>query len=54
MFRLGTAQRPRFCGRVGGRRLWLFTYYRSAATDEQRDFIVPVCNLLAYLIGASR
>jgi uncharacterized membrane protein (DUF4010 family) len=32
--------------------LWLFTYYRSAATDEQRDFIVPVCNLLAYLIGA--
>ena len=32
--------------------LWLFAYYRSAATDEQRDFIVPVCNMLAYLIGA--
>jgi uncharacterized membrane protein (DUF4010 family) len=32
--------------------LWLFGYYRSAATDEQRDFIVPVCNMLAYVLGA--
>jgi uncharacterized membrane protein (DUF4010 family) len=32
--------------------LWLFAYYRSAATDEQRDFVVPVCNMLAYLLGA--
>jgi uncharacterized membrane protein (DUF4010 family) len=32
--------------------LWLFAYYRGTAGDEQRDFIVPVCNLLAYLIGA--
>jgi uncharacterized membrane protein (DUF4010 family) len=32
--------------------MWLFAYYRTAATDEQREFIVPVCNVLAYLIGA--
>lgn len=32
--------------------LWLFAYYRGVAGEEQRDFIVPVCNLLAYLIGA--
>jgi uncharacterized membrane protein (DUF4010 family) len=31
---------------------WLFAYYRSATTDEQHEFIVPVCNVLAYLIGA--
>lgn len=32
--------------------LWLFAYYRTAEGGEQRDFIIPVCNLLAYLIGA--
>jgi uncharacterized membrane protein (DUF4010 family) len=32
--------------------LWLFAYYRSTADSEQRDFIIPVCNVLAYLIGA--
>jgi uncharacterized membrane protein (DUF4010 family) len=32
--------------------LWLFAYYRSVASDEQRDFIVPMCNVLAYVIGA--
>jgi uncharacterized membrane protein (DUF4010 family) len=32
--------------------LWLFAYYRSSAAEEQRDFVVPVSNLLAYLIGA--
>jgi uncharacterized membrane protein (DUF4010 family) len=32
--------------------LWLFAYYGSSATEEQRDFVVPVSNLLAYLIGA--
>jgi uncharacterized membrane protein (DUF4010 family) len=32
--------------------LWLFAYYRTVVSEEQRDFIVPVCNLLAYLIGA--
>lgn len=32
--------------------LWLFAYYRTTAAAEQRDFVVPVCNLLAYLIGA--
>jgi uncharacterized membrane protein (DUF4010 family) len=31
---------------------WLFAYYHAATTDEQREFIVPVCNILAYLIGA--
>jgi uncharacterized membrane protein (DUF4010 family) len=32
--------------------LWLFAYYRSTATDDQRDFIVPACNMLAYVLGA--
>jgi uncharacterized membrane protein (DUF4010 family) len=32
--------------------LWLFAYYGSSAAEEQRDFVVPVSNLLAYLIGA--
>jgi uncharacterized membrane protein (DUF4010 family) len=32
--------------------LWLFAYYRTNVAAEQRDFVVPVCNLLAYLIGA--
>jgi uncharacterized membrane protein (DUF4010 family) len=32
--------------------LWLFAYYDSSAAEEQRDFVVPVSNLLAYLIGA--
>jgi len=32
--------------------LWLFAYYRSAVSGDQRDFIVPVCNMLAYLLGA--
>lgn len=32
--------------------LWLFAYYRAAESGEQPDFIVPVCNLLVYLIGA--
>jgi uncharacterized membrane protein (DUF4010 family) len=32
--------------------LWLFAYYRTTAAAEQRDFVVPVCNLLAYVIGA--
>ena len=29
---------------------WLFAYYR-AASGEEREFIVPVSNVLAYLIG---
>ncbi len=32
--------------------LWLYAYYRVSAAAEQRDFVVPVCNLLAYLLGA--
>jgi uncharacterized membrane protein (DUF4010 family) len=32
--------------------LWLFAYYGSSTAEEQRDFVVPVSNLLAYLIGA--
>jgi uncharacterized membrane protein (DUF4010 family) len=32
--------------------LWLFSYYRTNVAAEQHDFVVPVCNLLAYLIGA--
>jgi uncharacterized membrane protein (DUF4010 family) len=32
--------------------LWLFGYNRSAPPGEGPEFIVPVCNLLAYLIGA--
>ena len=32
--------------------LWLYAYYRTPGGDEPRDFIVPVCNLLAYVIGA--
>jgi uncharacterized membrane protein (DUF4010 family) len=31
--------------------LWLFSYYRQEPA-ERRDFVVPVCNLLAYLLGA--
>ena len=32
--------------------VWLLAYYRTATTDAQRDFVVPVCNVVAYLIGA--
>jgi uncharacterized membrane protein (DUF4010 family) len=31
--------------------LWLFAYERTSAAAEQRDFVVPVSNLLAYLLG---
>jgi uncharacterized membrane protein (DUF4010 family) len=31
--------------------LWLFGYYR-AGTGKPGDFVVPVCNVLAYLLGA--
>jgi uncharacterized membrane protein (DUF4010 family) len=32
--------------------LWLFAYDRTTAAAEQRDFVIPVSNLLAYLLGA--
>jgi uncharacterized membrane protein (DUF4010 family) len=32
--------------------LWLFAYYRTGPDNEPRDFVVPVCNVLVYLLGA--
>jgi uncharacterized membrane protein (DUF4010 family) len=41
-----------FAAGLGILGLWLFAYYRSGTADAPRDFVVPVCNLLAYLLGA--
>jgi uncharacterized membrane protein (DUF4010 family) len=41
-----------FAAGLGILGLWLFAYYRSGPAGEERDFVVPVCNLLAYLLGA--
>ena len=32
--------------------LWLFAYYRANCEGTTNDVVVPVCNVLAYLLGA--